>query len=194
MSLNNTNAIKSYLSDETIVIPYWVRKVLKQNKLNYVDVRDYKKLRSIMSLEDIVDFYSCLSIFDDSIEIDSAANRSILNSVYETNDPMLITEFKVSILPLLHSVDVISNLRDRLSEDNPITPISIDWNDTYTIEASSQRVIFIFINKGFIDTLSVNAGKQHFLTAYLKMLYSFKPIHLVSKCGVFKEYVKTLQQ
>ena len=183
--------IKSYLSDETIILPFWVKKALTQNKLDYIDVLDYKKIRRIMSVEDLIEFYSSLSIFGDSLEVDSVSNQSVLNSVYECGDRDLINEFKVSVLPKLHSKDIVAQIRDRLLAEQ-VPGEMVDFKSTYSIQLDSSRKVFIFLDKGFINTMSDIMGKRMFLTEYLSALYSFKKVAEVSSYGVFKEYIKTL--
>ena len=192
---------ESVLTPVTVVIPYWLDKVLINNKLEYKDIyTNYDKVRKCFALDDIIDLYSCYGIVatTSNKETDNYLNQLLADWHYAlSKEPFiksedLLKEYQATVNPLLNSASVIERLRDRLiSKDTTI--LNIDYSQTFSILKLSDRSIIIKMNVGFVDTLTSLEGRKLFLVKYLEALYSFSHIQDVSKHPAFTEYVKVLQ-
>lgn len=201
--LSNSTLQRDNFISNTLVVPNWINKVLLDNNLSYKDVYKYDKIRKFLSLDDLVDLYSCYGIIDifsfGSGSMPSFKGtvskwwRSAFSKEINIKDPTLTNEYNASIYPLLYSEPVMNKLKDRLIDDVS-TILTIEYDNTFSIIATSDETIVVIIHKGFINTISSLEGKLFFLRKYLEKLYVFNSISTVSRHPAFIEYVKVLQK
>lgn len=149
-----------------------------------MDMLDYNKIRPLMSVEDVIDFYSLPNIF----ETDVSNLFTPISGFIEANDT---PEFRNVIQPSLYSQDSIGRNRSSLTLPE-IEAIDMNFNDVCKIKVINTNVIIVFIKPGFVNVLNDLQSKLLFLRSLLKTLYTLQPLHEVSKSNVYSLYLKTL--
>jgi hypothetical protein len=182
---------------KTILVPYWIQQVLARNKMNYIDLLDYDKVRKVMSAEDI----ASLLVF----ELGAASNaklsqRSLLKQLFTTDSglfdvwnfnpksPENEKEFTNVIQPLSHSQDLANNVVERLCFDEAVEFDANSYGDLYRIQVNNDGTIFIFIQKGLLSALEDRSFAFKMASDYLQALYGLLTIPEVSARSIFRLY------
>jgi len=177
------------LAPKVIIIPYWVKRALDLNKLDYIEVKNFSTLRRIMSVRDVATFL-CVQKFD----FENCGRKYIISdfsNVYTISNYEKNSEYVNIVEPLSHSVEIIEEVKQLLAiEDVKVDMSCVD--KTFEIQESSDRTIYIFLKEGFLNALSNPIGKKIFLSSVLKSIYKFLPINEVSGYEIYKEYIRLL--
>jgi hypothetical protein len=177
---------------QLVIVPYWIQQLLARNKLNYIDLLDYNKIRSLMSIEDIATFMA-LTGNDDLRDSFLGRLNGIDNYIYyrycERATVEQRKELDVVIGPLIQAESTYKTLIDRLSLDNPADKDHISSEDLYTLQVNNDGTIFLFVKKGILNALEDRDYAHQLVSAYLQALYGLAPIHDVSFKDAFKLYL-----
>jgi len=154
---------------ESIIIPYFIKKALVRNKLDTIDVLNSEKMSKILSRSDMLLF--------DYLNISSSCfyNRyQVLNKVFA--------------LPYGSEV----GLSDETAVDDitrMMTPVNRDPDSVeYEVQVLKEGKIAVILNPGFFDVLTDRDKFKAFVSEYLKALYSLSSIADVSSRNIFSVY------
>ena len=104
---------RTLLPIKTVVVPDWVQRGLVNNKLNVMDIGNYSKLRTVLSIDDMSELYY--------INTQLRINNILLSSVFgrdlfEHLTPDQLQEFENSVAPLSGTEEIANTVRARLSK------------------------------------------------------------------------------
>lgn len=179
-------------SPQLVIVPYWIQQLLDRNKLNYIDLLDYSKMRQLMSIEDIATFMGVTS--NDGLKntflgrLNGFANF-IYYRYFERASQAQREELDVVIGPLIQAETTMRSIVERLSLDNPADKDHISSEDLYTLQVNNDGTIFLFVKKGILNALEDRDYAHKLVSAYLQALYGLSPIHEVSFQDAFKLYL-----
>lgn len=190
------------------LMPYWVKRLLERNQLDYIDLLNYDKLRAILSIEDMVQILCLNSCFEDSFlgQI-FGSDRNLSYEWFETCSAKNKPEYQNVVQKLAMSDATKDTVFHRLSfddgcqadvtfeVDDPLLKINgkDHSQDLFRIVPLQGRAVFIFLEKGILDTLEVRDARFKMVSEYLKALYTILPMREVSKYyGAFEHYINML--
>src|ERR1035437_4830373 len=97
----------------TIVIPFWIRNVMRHNRIPDGSAYDYDLMRSVLCIEDMLHFKRCTTILDSQSFIrNNYMSSSPLRRHLEPKGSALKTEYYALVEPRLYSEATMSSLRD----------------------------------------------------------------------------------
>jgi hypothetical protein len=187
----------SPLLSKLIIVPYWISRALIRNKLNYIDLLDYSRVRSILSLDDMVDFLVCNAANEMSVHNEGSDGITPILAQWEASvdfTPALsayLTKLVLNATDSLNRVEARLQLSESDGTGMACLPAAMPY---YTVTIGSDRNIYIILERGFVNA---RATAVAFLSAFysdvVKALYQLHPVHTVSACyTVFKKYVERL--
>lgn len=211
-SLDNVKVSKTL----TLFIPYWIKQILARNTVDYIDLLNYSSLRAVMSVEDMAEFYYGLSLTQESKNprselINALGNNSWLglSNLWAAQSPDAMDEFTRVIEPLAHSPEIresvmarltlsetdygikLNRLPDRRSGDGTVEDMGTP--KYHTMLAVRDDLLLIFVERGFINNLSIKSYQQVLLADYLKLLYGSLSLSVVSRdYDAFRLYIDSL--
>lgn len=173
---------RTLLPIKTIVVPDWVQRGLVNNKLNVMDIGNYSKLRTVLSIDDMSELYY--------INTQLRINNILLSSVFgrdlfEHLTPDQLQEFENSVAPLSGTEEIANTVRARLSK------ASVGDSPLYSFVVLNN-VIYIILKDGFMTLINDTQYVLDFVKAYLKECYVLLPIHEVSKLPLFALYIEKI--
>jgi hypothetical protein len=192
--LGQPNNVKTYL------VPYWIQQAMARNKLNYIDLLDYDKLRSILSIEDIASLLALNTtcLFPKRFDQADVFAQLFVSETYlyfTWSDRMSATnrvEFDNVISPLSRSDALVKSTMDRLLSDNPLNFDIISSGDLYQLQVNNDGSVFAFIQKGLLSALEDRNCALKLVSDYLQALYGLLTIPEVSARSAFKLYYKLI--
>ncbi len=191
----------------TVIIPTWIEKLLHRNQLDYIDLLNYDKIRSYLSVEDMAQLLCLNGYFKHFVLKDFVADCTLENEWYKTISSKNHSEFTNVIYPLATSDASASAVSDRLHFDDgqgqadccefedPLLKVNgEDQSGKLARSIAVQgRSIFLVLEKGILNTLEVRDARFNMVSEYLKALYSVLPMKEVSKYyGAFEHYFNML--
>lgn len=201
-------ASSSLISVGTIFVPYWVQDFLDRKQIDYIDLLNYDKMRSALSVEDLS---LLLKLNDSSFHNDLKDLRYDCNGLFSHWSKTCSTDNKDEYYNVVNTLSKTENIQNILMERLYIPDQGKIVVDTYFNEESLLKIngedkeklnfkitplanetIFIFFKKGFINTLEVRDSRFKFISEYLKALYTVLPIREVSNYCVFNTYYNML--
>jgi hypothetical protein len=168
-----------------IVVPAWIQRAALRNKLNTIELLDYKKVRAILSLDDMAEWFHV----NDSLKIDDInLSNTGLQSLWSNLSPDAQQEISNSVLPLSGSEEIASSANHKLTitSDNIGNLLSDQLFQFIRIE----HILYIVLSEGFVASLSDASVKADFVKKYLKECYAMTSVADVSKLGIFDLYMK----
>lgn len=189
------NATINMHTPQLVILPYWIKQLLDRNKLNYIDILDYRKVRELMSIEDVATF---IGLHTNEYLRPSLLSRLIGQAQFikyrylEQASKSEASELESVILPLAQSEIIFKNLVDRLSLDNIAEKDYISSEDLYSIQVNNDSTIFLFVKKGILNALEDRDYAKKLVSDYLRALYGLLPINEVSFAEAFKLYLALL--
>lgn len=176
------------------IVPHWVRKACTQNKLSDASVLDYSRVRDVLSIEDMVDYFSSDRITNIPnncfFSPTAALNSGLYGGILEPSGEQLL-EFKNTILPLLYSDASRQRNYERLS-CSLVEMLDIEDVKTYDIVTINNDNVIVFINSGFVNTLDNPNARFIFIKTVLRSLYALRSMHDVAHNPIYKEYLNAL--
>ena len=176
-----------------IVIPYWIRRALRRNKMTSKDAIHPETMGQILSYSDYAKFLVTQNILtSDTLE-------NALRNTYSSVMPQCSSECSIFSHPgnavrewsqdshfltawslcysgqnkeLTEAAKSLLELNDRES------PYSFDKNQKYhRIELSTDGVFYIDVDPGILNALRDRDYAKSFISDYLKALYTYMPVH-----------------
>lgn len=185
-------------------IPSWVYSTLIRNKINVMDFRNYGKVRSVLSLNDLRDWALAAVAFDTlekTYRKDSLFgyyNYKDISSYFENLTDDQRKELEYSVKPIVGTEESISYIKNRLtiSQDQCHDLVSSSEDKealTYTF-VKDVDVFYIVIKEGVINTLETREGVLAFSKKCLEQFYSMMSAGDASSLGIYSIYLKEIQR
>ena len=192
---------------ETYILPEWVYRAVTA-KYNLVDIHDYSKLRSVLSLEDVASLEILrMQIMSRSFDGMSYGIQSFFTPDWRFNvsdRPILTeagkTEIETTVSFLVRDENLIIRTLNRLKtlEDNSLRDVVCEVPLNPATEELPYRVVlvgrtlYICVKEGFLSHIE-NAEKKHaFLSHVLKSAYAVAPIATVNQSVWYELYLASL--
>lgn len=191
---NRTQHIRSGTRINTIILPYWIDRVLQRNKLDYIDILNYGKLRKVLSIEDFALFMAANRSIGqknfDSIFGDSFVD---LNYLSQTATSELRNEFWKVISPLAEAETTRVALLERLMKSDFKYPDDLSSGSLYRFQSLNDQNLLVFVERGLLNAFEDRDFAKALVSDYLKALYSLLPISEVSNSyNAFEQYLDLL--
>ncbi len=182
--------IRSNEQVRVVILPYWIKQVLQRNKLDYIDVLNFDKLRKVLSIEDFAQFLSCNMALGynplDKIFGDSYIDLNWYNSPN-------IQELHNVILPLSQADTTRDAVLNRLMQADFKMPENLSETPLYRFQTLNDQTLMVFIERGLLNAFEHRDFAKAMVSDHLKALYSLLPISDVSKYyRVFEHYLDLL--
>lgn len=179
------------VNKQFVIIPFWVESVLNRNNIGLVDILDYSKLKSILSINDIAQLLA-LQCLEESITIKELDGKWYLfNSWSKSAQASQKTELDSVVDQLSCSKDLQRELMGRLSLEYAPIVFNIEA-PKYKIIDLNRDVTAIVLNPGFIDFERDQVNAFNIFSNLLKSLYVYNTISDVSTHKLFSKYVNML--
>jgi hypothetical protein len=174
----NSSKINSSGNPPIIVIPEKIFKAIKRNNLNIVDITNYSKVRSFLSLNDLAEMnFLTISGCVSNVRL---SNLNDLLDLFTTITNEEALEFNNVIKPLSFSEEVSSYQKNNTGD---ICYEFIQSND----------YLFLVIQDGFLHHVNNELSfRNEFIKAYIKQCYAMVAIHEVSAIPVYKLYIQSV--
>lgn len=191
---NRTQHIRSGVRVRTIILPYWIDRVLKRNKLDYIDILNYDRLRKVLSVEDFALFLAAnRSIGQESF--DSIFGNSFIEFDFycQKSNPEKSNELNNIIVPLSESETTRSALYERLLKPDFDYQDDLSSGQLYRFQTLNDQSLLVFVERGLLNAFENRDFAKAFISDYLKALYSLLPISDVSNSyTAFERYLDLL--
>lgn len=179
-------------SVQLYVLPASVYRAIIRNKLNIIDAVNYRKLRNILSIDDLAEIWHVntnpLKAINDSTTVDlSGWGFRELFATMNTLTPVETNEIQYTIQPLSGSITIAETLRQKLSTND------MTEDDTYYKLLLNNNIVFVVLENGFLTRMQNLPYRLDFYRNILKELYKVTRIPEVSRHRLFNEYLKALQ-
>ena len=169
---------------KTVLIPEWIHRGLLQNNASMTELCRYSKVRQIISIEALAEWY----YINDRLKLDGNTLSSCdLSSLFSDISPAERQEITHSVVPLSGSEATASSVTTRLSHRGAYNTMDRDYDF-----AVVNNTIFVIINEGFLSTSEDPKKFLDFLRQYLKTCYSMTSINDVSTMAAYNTYLKHL--
>jgi hypothetical protein len=163
-----------------------------------MEFRNYGKVRSILSLNDLRDWALADAVFDDLRKFyrqDHLFGWSLGRNI-DSHFPILNEdqrkELEYSVKPLVGTAENLAYIKNRLTMSEDVMP-GIDKEVlTYTF-VKDIDVIYLIIDEGIINTLQTKKGAFIFSKKCLEQFYSMMSMSDASELGIYTVYLKELQ-
>lgn len=172
---------------KSIFVPGWVYRGVIRNKHAATDLSNYRVLRSILSIDDMAEFF----YVNDRLKINSMylSDRTLISN-FSGLSPEESHEIYNSVLPLSGSEQTASSVKNRLTDLSEEMKLLSDRRDYEFVLV--DNTIYIILNEGFLSMCEDKAKRFEFITQLLKKCYFMTSIADVSKMAIFKAYVNHL--
>lgn len=175
-----------------VLIPFWVENVLKRNNIDIIDILNYSKLKSILSINDLAQLNSLQSIEEIFTIKELDSNWCLFSSWMSNAQESEKVELDSVITQLSCSKDLQRDLLERLSLD--YAPLVYDYNEPkYKILDLNRDVTAVVLNPGFVDFERDKLNQFTFISDLLKSLYVYYTISEVSTYSLYNKYVHLLE-
>lgn len=172
-----------------ILIPYWIEKALKRNKLSLKDVLNYQVIRRFLSLEDLAGLVSFQQ--SNGLEVFNNFYNGVLLSSWEKTSGPLKAELGSAVIPLSDSEEVKNYVSTRLNAVENIN--DVDELDFYKIVDIERNTFCIIVKEGFNQRIAASFDLMlNFIRNILRVFYVYHSVDVVSKQPLFKTYVDML--
>lgn len=176
---------KSLQPLKVFVVPAWVWRAAKRNKLSPIDILDYKKARSILSVNDMAEWFyinSHLLIDGNALSVDQLFSYGSPNLDSEDS-----REICNSVLPLSGTPEVANNVQVRLKEKR------VELGCEYEFVAANS-CLYLVLHEGFLTSVQSNDFMMEFVRDYLRNCYKLSSVHEVSEFPIFQTYLKDISK
>lgn len=172
---------KASLSPVNIfVVPGWIYRSVLRNKLNTIDMLDYSKVRDVLSLTDMAEWF----YMNDRFKVDECLlSSSFLDIHWHSFTPAQRAEVKNSVLPLSGSEEIANSAKAKLNGHYPMSAASYQF-------VTIDNTVYIILHEGFMSEISKKEFMSEFVKKYLKECYAMMSVTDVSRLNIFDLYMK----
>lgn len=173
------------------VLPDWIFRAIARNKLNVVDIEDYSKIRSFLSLEDLAIWEFLNTRFD--IQIKSIADLQLA-----TIDLFDLSKLTPEQQREYQSVRTLSTTDENKNTayaklTSPLDAVRLDGNNINVYKfIPTHNFIALVISEGFISEMNDPNKLKAFIANYLEHCYFMASVDEVSQLPMFNTYLRLL--
>ena len=168
-----------------VIVPGWIYRALIRNKLNTIDLLDYKKARHYLSLDDMAEWL----YMNDSLRIsDCKLSNTIMECLWSNFDAKDQHEVNNSVLHLSVSEEIASSANFKLAQKTNDVSNPVDSNTYQFIRI--ENILYIVLSEGFMASMLDQENLSIFVKKYLKECYAMTSVAEVSQLGIFNLYLK----
>lgn len=182
----------SYVKRNIILIPHWVHETMKRNKLELPEVLDFKKLRTLLSLQDMAGF---LALQEFAAQLTGLKEVHIGSLYFGWSASILANEHDQQdylgkvVAPLADDPSIQKEVAARLFET---AARQIRLEKPFICYDLSPEFEGVVINPGFFTQTSDSSLQAELVSAMLKALYVYEPYNEVCKTPLFKRHLELL--
>lgn len=169
------------------VLPEWIFKAISRNKLNVVDIEDYSKIRSILSLEDL----AILEYLNTRFSITKQQIRLATVDLFNVSKLTPEQQKEYQAVRTLSTTDE--------NKDTANAKLSYPSGSSLTGEKinkykfiPTQNFIVLVLSEGFIADINDNNNLKTFISTYLEHCYFMASVDEVSQLAIFNGYLTLL--
>ena len=166
------------------IIPHWILRQVIRHKLTFNDLRSYSKLRQVLTIDDLAEWFYLNDIF--SFQKQYSLSTSILETYFDSMTTAETAELRNSVLTLSGSEEIANSAISKLSQSNLMSDCLYEF-------VRVDNGLFLVIKEGFIKQMSDEKSQFGFVKDYLKFFYASRALHEVSQVNIFSFYLKQLQ-
>lgn len=162
-----------------VVIPGWVLRAALRHNLNTVDLLDYNKIKPILSIDDMAEWF----FLNDGFTLDKhyLSNINLLDAITGFTEAQK-AEVLNSVLPLSRSETIACCATTKLGGSNPMNCCEYQF-------IPIANALYVVLNEGFMAKIADPDYKSEFVKAYLQECYSVISIPEVSQLSLYKLYL-----
>ena len=181
-----------------IIIPDWIYKAALRNKFNTIDLADYSKLRSIMSVEDMAEIFYINSDGNNPLSfIKGVQDYCSIKGHFDKANKLTEEQTKEIdniIVPLSGAEYIKSRVVQRLQYTGP-SCVERDEipSPLYKFITTNNRISFLILTTGILNQLTNKEYTLNFMRECLRELYITNNISLVSGSPLFLKYLQLLK-
>ena len=186
--INTLNHVKRNI----ILIPFWVHETLRRNKMELSEVLDFKKMREVLTLQDM----ACFLALQEYAAMLTGAQEMHMGSLYfGWSASILANEHEVQsylgeqVGRLAEDASTRKEVFARLFAENSRCERHEKPFICYDLSPEFEGVV---INPGFFTQIGDRQLQSDFVAALLKALYVYEPYNEVSKTPLFKRHLELL--
>lgn len=169
------------------VVPGWILKAMLRNKLNTIDLMDYSKVREVLSLNDVAEWF----YLNDRFEVDKCRlSNGFLDTHWHSFTPAQRAEVTNSVLPLSGSEEIANSAKTKLTANFPERKNTM--SDGVYQFVVIDNILYIVLHEGFMTEIVKPEFKSEFVKKYLKECYAMASVSDVSRLAIFDLYVKQI--
>ena len=175
-----------------ILIPYWVKEVLRRNSLPLSACLDFSKIKPLLSLDDLAAFLALqdskyfkiitgTELFQEQLTL--LWSNSIVNTDVE------LYEFLWKILnPISLDESYSKVLMSRLFNKDAL---DIRFNESYAIYDLTSEAFGVVLYPGYFISNNMELQKS-VIESIIELLYRYQSFHEVARTPFFKGYLELL--
>lgn len=176
---------------QIVFIPYWVQETLQRNQLPLADCLNLAKIQPLMSLNDVVAFYTLQDYYERVMGIQAFAPTGLfwswINGIPEGES--VLRSFYNSVSTLSCDKTFKQEVESRLFHEDAKTQFYTKPFITYDL---TPEVCGVVIYPGYFVGNNLFELQRSVVEAILKVLYVYDPSHEVAKTPLFKKYLELL--
>lgn len=162
------------------VVPEWILRSLMRNKLNTIDLMDYSKVRGVLSLNDMAEWF----YMNDRFTIDNCRlSNGFLDTHWHSFSSEQRFEVQNSVLPLSGSEEIANSASAKLSGSYPMS------TGVYQF-VTVDNILYIVLSEGFMNEIPKPDFRSEFVKKYLKECYAMASVSDVSRLSIFDLYMR----
>lgn len=170
---------------KVFVVPGWVLRAVYRNKFSAIDLMDYTKMRSILSVDDMAEWF----YLNDMFQVEGKRlGFNFLDNYSHSISPVQKTEINNSVLPLSGSEEVAISANAKLDKVTSLTSTS-----EYEF-IKLDNLLYVVLNEGFNKIVQDHESKMIFVNKYLKECYAMTSVSEVSRFSIFELYLMNLSK
>lgn len=180
----NLPASKDFNKSNLYILPHWILRQTTRNKLTLNDLRSYSKLRQVLTIDDMAEWF----YLNDSFRLNKeySLSTSILETYFDSMTTAETAELRNSVLTLSSSEEIANSAISKLSQSNLMSDCLYEF-------VRADNGLFLVIKEGFIKQMTDQNNQFEFVKDYLKFFYASRSLHEVSQVNIFNFYLKQLQ-
>lgn len=182
----------AYGKRNIILIPSWVHETVKRNGLGISTVLDFKKMRTLLSLQDLAGFLTMENFVS---RLTGMPDVHIGSLYFGWSAGILFNEHDVQdflgkvVSPLADDPSIQKEVAARLFEAGTRESRHENPFICYDLSPEFEGVV---INPGFFTQTTDSSLQAELVSAMLKALYVYEPYNEVSKTPLFKRHLELL--
>lgn len=166
------------------IVPSWVRRSAQRNNVTIAELMDYRKMRKILSVNDMAEWF----FLNDKFKVNNnTLSTAWLENHFTNLSPVERQEIFISVLPLSGSEEIAHSVKSRLEDASPQSQCEYEL-------IASGNYLYVILNEGFLKACRDNEFVLNFARSYLKMCYGLTSVHEVSNFPIFRTYLNCISK